>query len=169
MRVQSIGTAIKPGDPACDRFFCSTGEVPFRKMHCIAEAHDVAQEIRAVAEAFQNAGHLLTARVRAPFVVYLRNLTSGVGILNDFDLGLRVWHDRRLAYLLQQRRKGSIEFRFDGAQIQEHLVFVNASHHGRLKPAKCQQKCLGLQYRVMKRNSCALKPRPGRCSPTDQA
>ena len=115
MRVQSIGTAIKPGDPACDRFFCSTGEVPFRKMHCIAEAHDVAQEIRAVAEAFQNAGHLLTARVRAPFVVYLRNLTSGVGILNDFDLGLRVRHARRLAYLLQQRREGRIEFRFDGA------------------------------------------------------
>ena len=100
MRVQSIGTTIKPGDPARDRFFCPTGEVPFRKMHCIAEAHDVAQEIRAVAEAFQNAGHLLTARVGAPFVVYLRNLTSGVGILDDFDLGLRVWHARRLAYLL---------------------------------------------------------------------
>ena len=104
----------------------------------------------------------------SPFVVYLRNVTGGVGILNDFDLGLRVWHDRRLAYLLQQRREGSIESRFDGAQIQQHLVFMNASHHGRLKPAKRQQKCLGLQYRVTKRNSCALKPGAGRCSPADQ-
>ena len=97
-----------------------------------------------MAEAFQNAGHLLAARVRAPFVVYLRNFTGRVGILNDFDLGFEVWHDRRLAYLLQQRREGSIEFRFDGAQIQEHLVFVNAPHDRRLKPAKGQQKCLGL-------------------------
>jgi hypothetical protein len=138
-------------------------------MDRVAEAHDIAQEIRAMAEAFENARHLLAARVRAPFVVYLRNLTSGVGILNDFDLGFGVWHDRRLAYLLEQRREGSIEFRFDGAQIQEHLVFVNASHHGRLEPAKCQQKCLGLQCRVMKRNCCALKPGPGRCSATYQA
>jgi hypothetical protein len=99
MRVQSIGTAIEPADPACDRFFCPTGEVPFRKMHRIAEAHDLAQEIWAMAEAFENAGHLLTARVRSPFVVYLRNLTGGVSILNHFDLGLRVWHARRLAYL----------------------------------------------------------------------
>jgi hypothetical protein len=92
MRIQSIGTVIQPGDPACNCFFCPTGEVPFRKMDCIAEAHDVAQKIRAMAEAFQNAGHLLTARVRAPFVVYLRYLTGGIGILNDCDLGLRVWH-----------------------------------------------------------------------------
>jgi len=101
MRVQSIGTAIEPGDPACDRFFCPTGEVPFRKMHRIAEAHDLAQEIRAMAEAFENAGHLPAARVRAPFVVYLRNFTSGVSIFNYFDLGLSVWHARRLAYLLE--------------------------------------------------------------------
>ena len=101
MRVQSIGTAIEPGDPACDRFFCPAGEVPFRKMHRIAEAHDLAQEIRAMAEALENAGHLLTARVRAPFVVYLRNLTSGVSIVNHFDLGLRVYHAQRLAYLLE--------------------------------------------------------------------
>jgi len=51
MRVQSIRTVIKPGDPACNRFFCPAGEVPFRKMHRIAEGHDVAQEVRAMAEA----------------------------------------------------------------------------------------------------------------------
>jgi hypothetical protein len=88
MRIQSIGTTIEPGDPACDRFFCPTGEVPFRKMHRVAEAHHIAQKIRAVAEAFENARHLLTARVGAPFLVYLRNFTSSVSILNDFDLGL---------------------------------------------------------------------------------
>ena len=85
-----------------------------------------------MAETFQNAGHLLAPRVSAPFVVYLRNFTSRVGILNDFDLGFGVWHDRRLAYLLKQGGEDSIEFRFDGAQIQEHLVFVNASDHRRL-------------------------------------
>jgi hypothetical protein len=99
MRIQSIGTTVEPGNPACDRFFCPTGEVPFRKMHRVTEAHDVAQKIRTMAEAFENARHLLTARVSAPFVVYLRNLTGGVGILNYFDLGLRVCHARRLAYL----------------------------------------------------------------------
>jgi len=83
MRVQSIRTAIEPGDPACDRFFCPAGEVPFRKMHRIAEAHDLAQEIRAMAEAFENAGHLLTARVRAPFVVNRRDFAGGVSILDD--------------------------------------------------------------------------------------
>ena len=83
MRVQSIRTMIKPGDPACDRFFCPAGKVPFRKMHGIAEAHDVAQEVRAMAEAFQNTGHLLTARVRAPFVVNRRDFAGGVSILDD--------------------------------------------------------------------------------------
>jgi hypothetical protein len=38
--------------------------------------------------------------VRAPLVVYLRNFTGGVSILNYFDLGLRIWHARRLAYVL---------------------------------------------------------------------
>ena len=45
MRVQSIRTVIQPGDPACDRFFCPASEMPFRKMHGIAEAHNVAQEV----------------------------------------------------------------------------------------------------------------------------
>jgi hypothetical protein len=97
MGVQSIGTVIEPGDPARDRFFCPAGQVPFRKMYRIAEAHDLAEEIGAMAETFENARHLLAAGVRAPFVVYLRDLTSRVGILNDFDLGVRVWHARRLA------------------------------------------------------------------------
>jgi hypothetical protein len=101
VRVQSIGTAIEPGNPACNRFFCPAGEVPFRKMHRVAEAHYLAQKIRAMAEALENARHLPAARVRAPLIVYLRNLTSGVRILNYVDLGLRVCHARRLAYRLE--------------------------------------------------------------------
>jgi hypothetical protein len=60
MRIQSIRTAIQPGDPAGNRFFCPAREVPFRKMDRIAEAHDFAQKIRAMAKALENARHLLT-------------------------------------------------------------------------------------------------------------
>jgi hypothetical protein len=101
VRVQSIGTAIEPGNPACNGFFCPAGEVPFRKMHRVAEAHYLAQKIRAMAEALENARHLPAARVRAPLIVYFRDLTSGVRILNYVDLGLRVCHPRRLAYRLE--------------------------------------------------------------------
>jgi hypothetical protein len=70
-------------------------------MHRVAEAHYLAQKIRPMAEALENARHLPAARVRAPLVVYLRDLTSGVRILNYVDLGLRVCHARRLAYRLE--------------------------------------------------------------------
>ena len=100
MRVQSIWTAIEPGYPARNRFLGFAVKMALGKVHRIAEFNDMSQEVRAMAEALENAGHLLTAGVRAPFVVYLRNLAGGVSILNHFDLGLRVWHARRLAYLL---------------------------------------------------------------------
>ena len=61
MRIQSIRTAIEPGDPACDRFLCPAREVPFRKVDGITEAHYLAQKIGPMAEAFENAGHQLTA------------------------------------------------------------------------------------------------------------
>ena len=92
MRVQSIGTAIEPGDPARDRFFCLPSKVPFRKVDRIAEAHDLTQEIRTMAKALENAGHLLTARMRAPFLIYLRNIATRVGVLNHFDFCLNVRH-----------------------------------------------------------------------------
>ena len=71
MRIQSIRTAIEPGDPAGDRFLGPAREVPFRKVDGIAEAHDLAQEIRAMAKALENSGHLLAPRMGAPFVIYL--------------------------------------------------------------------------------------------------
>jgi hypothetical protein len=92
MRIQSIGTLIEPGDPAGDCFFCPASKVPFRKVDRIAEAHDLAQEIGTMAKALENAGHLLAARMRAPFLIYLRNIASRVGILNHFDFCLSVCH-----------------------------------------------------------------------------
>ena len=92
MRIQSIRTAIEPGDPAGDRFLGPAREVPFRKMDGIAEAHDLAQEIRAMAKALKNSRHLLTPRMGAPFVIYLRNLASRVSILDQLDFCLRGFH-----------------------------------------------------------------------------
>jgi hypothetical protein len=92
MRIQSIRTAIQPGDPAGNRFFCPAREVPFRKMDRIAEAHDLAQKIRAMAKALENARHLLASRMGPPVVIYLRNLASGISILNHLNLCLRVGH-----------------------------------------------------------------------------
>jgi len=92
MRIQSIRTAVEPGDPAGDRFFCSAREVPFREMDGVAETHHLAQKIRAMAKALENTGHLLAPRMRAPFVIHLRNLAGRVSILNDLDLCLRIRH-----------------------------------------------------------------------------
>jgi hypothetical protein len=92
MRIQSIRTTIQPRDPAGDRFFCSAREVPFRKVHRIAEAHNLAQKVRAMAKALENAGHLLASRMGAPFVVYLRNLASRVSILDHLNFCLCVRH-----------------------------------------------------------------------------
>jgi hypothetical protein len=91
MRIQSIGTTIEPGDPAGDRFLGPAREVPFRKVDRIAEAHDLAQEIRPMAKALENAGHLLAPRMGAPLVIYRRNLASRVSVLDQlyFCLGVR--------------------------------------------------------------------------------
>jgi hypothetical protein len=61
MRVQSIGTAIEPRYPARDRFLGSSIEVAFGNMDRVTELHYLAQKIGPMAEALQNAGHLLTA------------------------------------------------------------------------------------------------------------
>ena len=56
-------------------------------MHRVAELHYLAEEIGAMAEAFQNARHLLTPRFGAPLVVDLGYFTGRVFILNELDLG----------------------------------------------------------------------------------
>jgi hypothetical protein len=91
MRIQSIRTAIEPGDPAGDGFLGPAREMPFRKVDGIAEAHDLAQEIRPMAKALENAGHLLAPRMGAPLVIYRRNLACRVSVLDQlyFCLGVR--------------------------------------------------------------------------------
>jgi len=65
--------------------------MPLGKVDRIAEAHHLAQEIRAMAEALENAWHLLATRLCPPFVVDLGYVAGCVGILNqaDFCFGAR--------------------------------------------------------------------------------
>jgi hypothetical protein len=92
MRVQSIWAAIEPRHPARDRFLGFAVEMTLRKMDCVAEFHYLAQKVWAMAEALQNAGHLLAARFRAPFVVDLGDFSRRVAILDELDFGLVVSH-----------------------------------------------------------------------------
>jgi hypothetical protein len=92
MRVQSIGTAIQPRHPGRDGFLGPPVQMPLGKMNRVAEAHNLAQEVRPVAEALQNSWHLLASRMRSPLVVNLRYLTSSVGVLNEIDLVRTVRH-----------------------------------------------------------------------------
>jgi hypothetical protein len=97
MRVQSIGAAIEPGDPAGNGFFRFAREVPFREVNRVAKAYDLAQKVWAMAKALEDPRHLLAARMRAPFVIYLRHLAGGVSILNKADLRLGIRHNSLMA------------------------------------------------------------------------
>lgn len=59
-------------------------------MHRVAELHHLAKKIGAMAEALQNAGHLLAARLGAPLIVNLGYFTGRVFVLDELDLGLVV-------------------------------------------------------------------------------
>ena len=59
MRVQSIWTMVEAGNPAGYGFLDAAGQMAFGEVDGIAEAHDFAQEIRAMAEAFEDAGDVL--------------------------------------------------------------------------------------------------------------
>jgi hypothetical protein len=87
MRVQSIRTAIEPRNPARNRFLGFSIQVALGEMDRVAEFDHIAQEIGAVAEALQNAGHLFAARLGAPFVVDLGHFASGVAIFDELDFG----------------------------------------------------------------------------------
>ena len=96
MRVQSIWTTIEIRNPARDGFLRLARQVPFREMYRVAELHHVAQKVRSMAEAFQNARDLLTARLCAPLVIHLRDFTRRIGILNLVDLEGLVGHWEQL-------------------------------------------------------------------------
>ena len=79
----------------------------FRKVHGVAEAHHLAQKIRPMAETLEDAGHLLTTGVGAPFVVDKGNFAVCVRVFNYIDVRLmighcpylKVWHTaKRLAH-----------------------------------------------------------------------
>jgi hypothetical protein len=96
MRVQSIRTAIEPRHPACDRFLGFAVEMTLGKVDGVAELHHVAQKVRAMAEALQNARHLLAARFGAPFLVDLSDFSGGIAIFDELDFGLVVGHFSQL-------------------------------------------------------------------------
>jgi len=60
------------------------------KVDRVAEFHHFAEEIGAMAEALQNAGHLLTARLGAPFVVDLGYFSRRIAIFDELDPGVVV-------------------------------------------------------------------------------
>ena len=90
MGVQSIWTAIEPRNPARNRFLRSSVQMTVGKMNCVAEFDYIAQEVGAVAEALQNAGQFLPARLRTPFVVDRCHFASGVAIFDQLDFGFVV-------------------------------------------------------------------------------
>jgi hypothetical protein len=102
MRVESIGAAIEPRDPAGDGFLGAAGEVTFRKVDCVAEAHYIAQEIRPMAETLEDSGHLLTSGVCAPLVVDLCDIAFRVRIFNDVDFCFRIGHSTCCQALMQR-------------------------------------------------------------------
>jgi hypothetical protein len=92
MRVQSIWTMIEARDPAGDGFLHTACQMSLGKMDGIAEAHDLAEEIRAMAEALEYAGDVLPSRVSTPFVIDLGDLSGRIGIFNQVDFRLGGCH-----------------------------------------------------------------------------
>lgn len=92
MRVQSIWAAIEIRHPARDGFLGFPVEMTLREMNRVTEFHHFAQKVRAMAEALQNARHLLAARFGAPFVIHLSDFTGRIAIFDELDFGLVVRH-----------------------------------------------------------------------------
>jgi hypothetical protein len=90
MRVQSIRATIEPRNPARNRFLGSSVQMTVGKMNRVAEFDHIAQEVGSVAEAFQNAGDFLSARLGTPFVVDRGHFASGVAIFDELDFGFVV-------------------------------------------------------------------------------
>lgn len=88
MRVQSIRAAVEVRNVAGDRLLRAAVKVPFGKVDGVAEIHDLAQEVGPVAEAFENAWHVLSSGVLAPLLIDVRDFANGVGIFDEADLAL---------------------------------------------------------------------------------
>jgi hypothetical protein len=90
MRVQSVRTAVEPRNPARDSLFGTACQVAFGKVHRIAETHHLAQKIGPMAEALQNARHLLAAGLAPPLVVDFGNVAGCVCVFDEADLCFRM-------------------------------------------------------------------------------
>lgn len=99
MRVQSIRTAIEPGNPAGNRFFGSSREMALGEMNGIAEPHDVPKKVWTVTKALQDPWDLLATRFDAPLVIDLSHFACGLGILDEFDFGIVLSHSSRFSTL----------------------------------------------------------------------
>jgi len=66
------------------------------KVHRIAEFNDVAQEVGAMAEALQDTGHLLTARLGSPLVVNLGHFAGRLSVFYDLDFCFVIRHHFQL-------------------------------------------------------------------------
>jgi hypothetical protein len=60
-------------------------------MDCVSEFNHSPQEIRASAEALDDARNLLPARAGSPKVVSSGGFSSGFGVFNDSDFRGRFW------------------------------------------------------------------------------
>src|SRR5262249_48287642 len=100
VRVQSIRAAIQKRHMAGDRLLGLAVKMAIREVHRVAKGDDLAQEVRAVAEALENPRDLRPARMGAVFVVDLCDLTRSVGVFNQFDLALDLCFYDRHAWLL---------------------------------------------------------------------
>lgn len=92
MRVQSIRASIQPGYPAGDGLLLTAAEITLGKVNGVAELHDFAKEVRSMAEALQNAWHLLPPRLLPPLVIDGSDIADGIGIFNQLDFGIAVGH-----------------------------------------------------------------------------
>jgi hypothetical protein len=131
MRVQSIWTAIEPRNPARDCFLGFTVQVALGEVDSITELHHLAQEVGAMAEAFQDTWHRLTAGFGPPFVIDLGDFAGCVWVFDELDLGFVVRHRYALLasiswqYITNSGRYAST--RKGGAWLKdEPLIALNA-------------------------------------------
>lgn len=61
----------------------------FGKVHRIAETHDLAQKIRPMTEALEDARHLLPAGLAPPLVVDFGDVAGSIRVFDEADL--RFW------------------------------------------------------------------------------
>jgi hypothetical protein len=86
MAIQSIRTPIEERDVAGNHLLVPARQVPFRKMDGVGKFNNLSQKIRPRAKAFDDAGHLLSSRARAPKIVCCSYFAGSLGVFGDPDL-----------------------------------------------------------------------------------